>query len=77
MELLNHSLPQKMMAVDCAYEEVQAMKKHLCNCKEDWSNIILHITASNSLNECIDCIVTHNGSHYFEFSQLLDQINLY
>jgi hypothetical protein len=30
----------------CAYEQVQAMKKDLCNCKEDWSN------------ECIDCVIT-------------------
>jgi hypothetical protein len=30
-----------------------------------------------SLNECIDCVITHNDSHYFEFSQLFDQINLH
>jgi hypothetical protein len=60
MGLLCHSLLHKMMTVDMAVQmkKIQAKKKHSCNCKEDCSNIILHFTASNSLNECIDCAIS-------------------
>jgi hypothetical protein len=54
---------------------VQAKKTQSCNCKEDCISIIQHIIASDSLNELIDCVITTNDPHYFEFSQLFDKTN--
>jgi hypothetical protein len=60
---------------DCANEQVQAKKKPSCDTDAVFFAIIQHIIASGSLNELIDCVITTNDPHYFEFSQLFDKTN--
>ena len=78
MELLNHSLPHKMMTVDMAVQ----MKKF-----RQRKNIPVIAKKIAAISYCTSQLLTvgmnvqivpfHNDSHYFEVFQLFHQINLY